>query len=135
MDDLQYNAGRVLGKLHARTQTKNEVCYLELSSKRNELLTALFESSVISTLMLEMTCNQGYRILRFFQNMFFHEIDIDLLGLLREKNNLDMKYLLQGTHFEYYSYRPSIKYIFLCASPEGEEVDLRGKDLQDTNHL
>lgn len=30
--------------------------YLELSSNKKELLTALFESSVISTLMLEMTC-------------------------------------------------------------------------------
>lgn len=78
--------------------------YLESSSNKNELLTALFESSVIITLILEITCH--YRRV-FTQNLGkwvydkWRKIQLHKMGDLREKiNNNNNHVLISMTRIE-----------------------------------
>lgn len=51
---------------------KVQTADLESSSNRKELLTALFESSVINTLMLEITCMRHAYAKLLWSNEGFH---------------------------------------------------------------
>jgi len=82
--------------------------YPELSSNKKELLTALLESSVISTLMLEMTWRE------IMGEVIDHSNPVD--KVYKSKNTIIKKFryknLHQVTRSEYYNCHPNIVYIF-----------------------
>jgi hypothetical protein len=53
---------------------------LESSSSRKELLTALFESSVINTLILDITCTESIHMVKLSW-ISFHQINVILQRL------------------------------------------------------
>ena len=93
--------------MHLKSHHKQKIheekigSYLELSSNKKELLTALLESSVMSILILEMT----WRVIK-------HKADKHLNLLNKCISYLPQINLHLELHFGYYSCRPSTEYIF-----------------------
>lgn len=94
-----------------RTHEERKKAHLELSSNKNELLTALLESSVISTLMLEITCKMMNMVVVKNKN---HWTTI-WIQILQPKKISSWTNLHLEIHFGYYSCHPNREYIFYTA--------------------
>lgn len=84
--------------------------HLELSSNKKELLVASLESSVISILMLEMTCREKK------STTCWDLLDDTNLKGQHKRMILHNTNLHLATHFEYCSCHPSIVCIFYTAA-------------------